>query len=44
VQPATKYNLWRASRAAEAAAAICWLLSAERLSTTGTFLDVSGGR
>lgn len=34
----------RAGRAEEVAAAICWLLSPRASFTTGTFLDVSGGR
>ncbi len=34
----------RAGRADEVAAAICWLLSPDASFTTGTFLDVSGGR
>ncbi len=34
----------RAGRAEEVAAAICWLLSRQSSFTTGTFLDVSGGR
>ena len=34
----------RAGRADEVAAAICWLLSPQSSFTTGTFLDVSGGR
>lgn len=36
--------LRRAGLAEEVAAAICWLLSEEASYTTGTFLDVSGGR
>jgi NAD(P)-dependent dehydrogenase (short-subunit alcohol dehydrogenase family) len=34
----------RAGTAEEVAAAICWLMSDEASFTTGTFVDVSGGR